>query len=131
MNFTFRAEWLEAAKALNNPTLEAELLMAIVTYGTTGQLLQSSTPIVNALMIVVKSQIDSAPQRKKQLKRHTMPDSADTSNNAISPSPAACGEHKPEPSWCDSHERRTTPRCNDGQMPPNSYHATPYQDRYS
>lgn len=64
-SFTFRAEWLEAANELNDPALRAELLLAITTYGISGEYVLSGSPIVNALMIVIKAQIDATPARRK------------------------------------------------------------------
>lgn len=69
--FTFRAEWLEAAEALNDPTLKAELLLAITTYGLTGQFTPLHSPAVNALMVIIKAQIDCTPARRKAVNELT------------------------------------------------------------
>lgn len=80
MNFTFRAEWLEAAQALNSPALQAELLMAITTYGVTGNYSPSKSAVINALMIVIKAQIDSTPSRRKALKDQPVPSTSESSD---------------------------------------------------
>lgn len=68
-SFTFRAEWLEAADALGDVALKAELLLAITTYGVTGEYTPSHSPVINALMTIIKAQIDATPSRRKAIKQ--------------------------------------------------------------
>lgn len=68
-SFSFRAEWLEAAEALGDEALKAELLLAITTYGITGEYTPSSSPVINALMTIIKAQIDATPTRRKAIKQ--------------------------------------------------------------
>lgn len=91
-SFSFRAEWLEAADALGDAALKAELLLAITTYGLTGEYTLSSSPVINALMVVIKAQIDAAPSRRKAIKEQAEQVSvADTSERDEEESPTPQG----------------------------------------
>lgn len=56
-SFVFYASWLDAIKNLPRE-MQGEVLVAIVEYGITGEMLADLKPITKALMAMVKPQID-------------------------------------------------------------------------
>lgn len=77
--FKFHDEWFHAARALNDATLEAELIQAIIIYGIHGSYAPSSSAAVNALMTLIIPQIDAA---NKPRKPRTSPSSSGSSRSA-------------------------------------------------
>lgn len=57
-SFVFYASWLDAIKNLPRE-MQGEVLVAIVEYGITGEMLADLKPITKALMAMVKPQIDA------------------------------------------------------------------------
>lgn len=105
--FSFRAEWLEAAEALGDAALKAELLLAITTYGLTGEYTPSSSPVINALMVVIRAQIDSAPSRRKAIKEQQQstpsqqPEQSEQAEQSGSSNEPNRANRSYEPDWPD------------------------------
>lgn len=81
--FTFRAEWLEAAQALIDPRLVAELLDAIVQYALHGVRPEAPSMEVAALLIVIIPQIEKQRKSEKSVKPDK-PRKSDKSNKSDS-----------------------------------------------
>ena len=56
-SFSFRRSWLDAINLIEDETLRAEITLIVVNYGLTGELTESSSDVVNAMVALIVSQI--------------------------------------------------------------------------
>lgn len=52
-SFSFRRKWMEAINKIEDVALRAEITMAVVTYGLTGEMPCSESDVVNAMVTLI------------------------------------------------------------------------------
>lgn len=82
-NFKFRACYHEALNLVADPAERAELAMAIVTYGTTGEVLPTERETVRVAMALIMPMIDADCRRSARTRKPKAPQPAPESDGRI------------------------------------------------